>query len=326
MGRADDIRGIRDAVVAVSAIKPMMEKREKKTSASFPLIDMPRKQRFEWDEWISDVSEAVEMFIGMNIEVLPRMPWKKWYESGISAVVAAKNASQMYEDSKDDGSFDFSVDAKRPKRRISEQFPVGRDSYDQWFKKVVKRVEKIGSSLADLMDSTGITIEQIHDMYNAEYDPIQVANSILKSGSGKAIASETKLRKRMKSLEEFAAKLGMRKSQVQEQDDDEDDEEPEDEEEDLADSDDEDEEGEVEESEDGNKEGEEVNESNDIESYIPKAEKVVLPIPTGKPDLSHIDYHEEKAFAAQLGQAIEQVNAAVNGQEISAENEAEHVE
>lgn len=229
MGKADDIRGIRDAVTAVDASRVVFESRVKRVPQKTDAGEEKRRVPADWKDWIHDVNEAVEMFIGMGIDVLPRVPWKKWYLDGLSAVVAAKNASQMYEDSKEDGSFDFAADVKVPKKRIAEQFPVGRDSYGDWIKKVSKRLEDEGEVLVAAMERTGMGIEDLHALYNAEYDPVNVANSILQA-KPKGAVPESKLRRRLASLDEFADKLGMKlkgRRVQEEEDDDSDDDEPE---------------------------------------------------------------------------------------------------
>jgi len=59
----------------------------------------------EFERWIQDVDEAVDQFIGMPLEVLPRMPWERWFNEGMSPVVAAKNAVQMHEDMDEDDEY-----------------------------------------------------------------------------------------------------------------------------------------------------------------------------------------------------------------------------
>lgn len=321
MKHSEMIMGIRDAVVAVSASNRVVES---KGSAAEPRgAQANRANRFEWDEWISDVSEAVEQFIGMGIEVLPRMPWRKWYESGLSAVVAAKNAAQMYEDSKDDGAFDFSVDAKKPRRKISEQFPVGRDSYSEWAQKVQKRIESVGRTLVGTMEAAGVDIKQLHALYNAEYDAIQVANEMLRATQKDAVEAETprqtRLRKRMAAIDELAEKLGMRRGRVEEEEDDEEEEEESEEENDDQPDEERDDDGDGEDSDEEDSEAgsdpedEEEEEGDDLgEQAIRAAEKAVpagMPkLPPGKVDLSGVTYEEETSLVSKLGEAMGMMN------------------
>lgn len=179
----DSIRGTKGSPLGEAAKRPKPMKKTKSESVAQP-VRTKKKINSEdsgYKGWLKDVSEAVDYFIGMEIDVLPRMPWEKWYRSGVSPVKAAKQAVEMYEDSDDDEAFDFSSDVEFDKAppELGEGFRLGRMPYHQWAEHIDKRLAKFKTSLRKLQAKRGFSNSDLLSWYNAGYQWVKVANALL---------------------------------------------------------------------------------------------------------------------------------------------------
>lgn len=157
-------------------------------------VNRPLTKR-AFEEWMSDVEEAVDQFIGMELDVLPVMPWKRWYKEGLSAVVAAKNAVQMYEDLEDDEEDfeewededededeDIEEEDEEDVGELDELFGLGAMPYHKWYKKLAAIFASAGLSLVKAQDKLKIKNTTLHSWYNAGYPPEKVVSMLLKGG------------------------------------------------------------------------------------------------------------------------------------------------
>lgn len=132
----------------------------------------------EFQAWMEDVDEAVDQFIGMDMDVLPVVPWEKWFEEGMSAVVAAKSAVEMYEDNEEEEDQDED-ESDEDDDDLEEVFGIGKLSYGKWVKKIDGNLKKTGKSFAKAKDKYKISNPVIHSWYMAGYNPGQVANWLM---------------------------------------------------------------------------------------------------------------------------------------------------
>ena len=213
--RGDDTKRIRMK-------KPSVSKKAK--SRKVAVEDSPRGRRSgrslnkrEFKVWLGDVNEAVDQFIGMNMDVLPKMPWKKWYAEGLSAVVAAKNAVQMYEDLEDDEGDDSEEwddedeNEDTPEDQdLEELFGMGQMPYHKWYKKLAAMMKKGGVPLDKVQKKFNLTNADIHTWYNAGYKPKDAIKKLLQTGQPSRVAIESKGDGLSESLKGWATTLGLK--------------------------------------------------------------------------------------------------------------------
>jgi len=146
--------------------------------------------------WLEDVDEAVDQFIGMPIDVLPRMPWKTWFKKGISAVVAAKNAVQMYEDiEEDEEEFEEAEDHfEEEEEGLDEVFGgfVLALPYHKWYAQIDKMLQKEGLSFEALKAVSSLDNGVIHGWYNANYAVKNTFKMIMETPAAKKAKKYTK--------------------------------------------------------------------------------------------------------------------------------------
>jgi len=195
--RGDETKNIRLKKKKGKPRKVSEQKKPKKVPVGDPQKGTRRVKRpmtkVAFNEWLADVEEAVEHFIGMDMDVLPTMPWKRWYKEGLSAVVAAKNAVEMYEDLDDDedeleewededeediGEEDD--DEIEGTEDLEELFGFGKMPYHKWYKKLAAIVERAGLSLATVQSKLGIKNSTLHGWYSAGYAPQKVVELLVK--------------------------------------------------------------------------------------------------------------------------------------------------
>ena len=120
--RLDAIRAIRNAVVKplppadeCSGGKKKVGRLARKTSKKKKVVgeQYQQPQQFQspadpagrspqqgvtaFELWMDDVTEAIKEFTGMSLDILPVMPWDKWFQSGMSAVKASRKALRKAE-------------------------------------------------------------------------------------------------------------------------------------------------------------------------------------------------------------------------------------
>ncbi len=134
-----------------------------------------REDRDKYDAWIKDVNEAVDMFIGMPMNVLPKLPWRKWYESGASAVMAAKNAIHMVEDLDEDELPDGDEDLDE----LEEEDDDSMLTYEEWHNEVNIALKENGKTFGMLRKEYKIKSPIIHDWYNSGHEPRAVAEALI---------------------------------------------------------------------------------------------------------------------------------------------------
>lgn len=176
------------ASIALAGKKKRRTPSYKKTQAEIKRVGKTKKgtrrvtgrdtKTEEFQAWMEDVDEAVDQFIGMDMDVLPVVPWEKWFEEGMSAVVAAKSAVEMYEDNEEDnkGDDDDEDDVDEDDDDLEEVFGIGKLSYGKWVKKVDGSLKKAGKSFVKAKEKYKISNPVIHGWYMAGYNPGQVAN------------------------------------------------------------------------------------------------------------------------------------------------------
>jgi hypothetical protein len=168
----------------------------------------------------------------MELEVLPVMPWKRWYKEGLSAVVAAKNAVQMYEDLEDDEEDfeewedededeDLDEEDEEDVGELDELFGFGAIPYHKWYKKLAKIFEGAGLSLVRAQEKLKIKNTTLHSWYNAGYPPEKVVGMLLKGGRKTVRVTAEDMERitnggiskdRTHSLGEWASALGLKDS------------------------------------------------------------------------------------------------------------------
>lgn len=207
----DKIKKIRDNMAEAKPVvtpprevspRPVTAKKVKRTKPGY-------------DTWMDDVREAVDYFIGMDLEVLPEVPWEKWHAQGLSATKAAKMAVQIHEDSEGDDSPEDDL-AWGEDSAIGEAVGSSRIPYNKWMKKVSEAMEAYGVDLGSFMKRRKLAGSAFLKHYNEEYTWRGMVSAILekqafpprKRRSGKPM--EVTEREEINSnLNEIAEELGI---------------------------------------------------------------------------------------------------------------------
>jgi len=157
-------------------------------------VEKKKATKKEFKVWISDVDEAVDQFIGMPIDVLPTVPWVKWFKEGMSAVVAAKNAVQMYEDIEEDGDDELEdVDGLDESEDEDEEEEDDDDfgeskkpiPYHKWYAILKEELSDRDINIETLKAVSKLSQKNIHQWYAGGHSPEEIAETVADTPVGK---------------------------------------------------------------------------------------------------------------------------------------------
>jgi len=184
MSRLESIRALRDAVVENKRVgnQSRLESGEKPRSRiRLPILPTKKKElrqkKIEWSgidfrQWLTDVNEAVDSITGMDMDILPEMPWQSWFKEGMEPEDAARLALEAAE---------LGDDISEEEEELNER-GFFRPSYQKWISKLDKRLRKKGGATLSALKRAGrVSNSTLHSIFMSQATAEMAARMLLQA-------------------------------------------------------------------------------------------------------------------------------------------------
>jgi hypothetical protein len=149
-----------------------------------------KSQKSGFKKWMRSVVEEVDVVTGMDIDILSEMPWKDWWEKGLSPASAVEKALDIAEGEED--TFDASrylggtehdeEDEDDEDDELSELSLI-KNTYKRWTDKIDKKLKKVANTtLVSIKKAGKVSNPVLHRMFQNQTTVEMAARMLLKAG------------------------------------------------------------------------------------------------------------------------------------------------